>query len=109
VLVDEFSILSLANKVEDEYLAFLNEVKKLQVLEYPTSACMDFLLKLKTEGKNGLKKIKHIIREQASKTTSLSNNRTLEVDRIKAIRVKLIQSLFPYIDWINGAQTQKVL
>jgi hypothetical protein len=110
VLVDEFSILSLANKVEDEYLAFLNEVKKLQVLEYPTNACMNFLLKLKTEGENGLEKIQYIIREhkQALKTTSLSNNITLEVDKIKAIRVKLIQSLAPYIDWINGAQTQKV-
>jgi len=106
--VDEFSILSLANKVEDEYLAFLNEVKKFQVLEYPTNACIDFLSKLKKEGENGLKEIKDIIHKQALKTTSLPNNKDLEVDEIKAIRLKLIQTLSPYIDWINGAQTQKV-
>lgn len=105
--MDKFSILSVANLVENEYLAFLNEIKKLEVLEYPTSACMDFLSQLRTEGENGLKKIKRIRRKVLS-APNLSNSGTLEIDEIKAVRVRLIQSLAPYIDWLNGAQTKKV-
>lgn len=105
--MDKSSILSLANIVEDEYLSFLKEVKKLQVLEFPTNACKDFLLILKSEGEKNLKKIR-LIRREVLNLTNLSNNGSLEIDEIKAVRVKLIQSLTPYIDWINGAQTRKV-
>lgn len=49
--MDKSSILSLANIVENEYLSFLNRIKKLEVLEFPTNACVEFLLKLKAEGK----------------------------------------------------------
>lgn len=105
--MDKSSILSLVNIVENEYLSFLKEVKKLLVLEFPTNACVDFLLNLKTEGEKNLKKIKRI-RKEVLNLTSLSNNGALEIDEIKAVRVKLIQSLTPYIDWINGAQTRKV-
>lgn len=105
--MDKSSILSLANIVENEYLSFLKEVKKLLVLEFPTNACVDFLLNLKTEGEKNLKKIKRI-RKEVLNLTSLSNNGELEIDEIKAVRVRLIQSLTPYLDWINGAQTRKV-
>jgi len=105
--VDESSILSLANIVENEYLAFLNHVKKLEVFEFPTRACVDFVLSLKSEGEDGLRKIRRIRREALS-SRRLSNNGTLEIHEVKAVRVRLIQSLAPYIDWLNGAQTQKV-
>lgn len=105
--MDKTSILSLANIVENEYSAFLNQVKKLEVFEFPTSACVDFVLKLKSEGEDGLKKIRRIRRKLLSPHT-ISNNWTIEIHEIKAVRVRLIQSLAPYIDWLNGAQTQKV-
>ena len=105
--MDKSSLLSLANIVENEYLAFLNHVKKLEVFEFPTSSCVDFVLELKSEGEDGLKKVRRIRREVLS-PRRLSNNGAIEIDEIKAVRVRLIQSLAPYIDWLNGAQTQKV-
>jgi hypothetical protein len=105
--VDKSSLLSLANIVENEYLAFLNHVKKLEVFEFPTSSCVDFVSELKSEGEDGLKKIRRIRREVLSPRI-LSNNGAIETDEIRAVRVRLIQSLAPYIDWLNGAQTQKV-
>lgn len=105
--MDKSALLSLANIVENEYLAFLNRIKKLEVLEFPTNACVEFLLKLKTEGDNYLKAIKRTRKEILS-SSSLSNNGKLEEDEIKAVRLRLIQSLAPYLDWVNGAKTQKV-
>lgn len=105
--MDKSAIVSLANIVENEYLSFLNQVKKLEVLEFPTNACVEFLLKLKAEGEKNLRAMKRI-RKRILGSKNLSINGTIELDEIKAVRVKLIQSLTPYIDWINGAQTRKV-
>jgi len=87
--VDKTSILSLANIVENEYSAFLNQVKKLEVFEFPTSACEDFVLKLKSEGEDGLKKIRSIRRKILS-PHRLSNNWAIEIHEIKTVRVRLI-------------------
>lgn len=64
-------------------------------------------VEIKSRGEKNLKAIKRIRKEVLS-SSSLSNNGKLEEDEIKAVRVRLIQSLAPYLDWVNGAQTQKV-
>jgi len=105
--VHKSAIVSLANIVENEYSAFLNHVKKLEVLEFPTKACVEFLGKLKTEGEKNLSAIKRI-RKRILDSLSLSDNGSIELDEIKAGRLSLIRSLAPYLDWVTGAQTQKV-
>lgn len=105
--MDKSAIVSLANIVVEEYSAFLKQVKKLEVLEFPTNACVEFLLKLKTEGEKNLSAIKRI-RKRILDSQNISINGTIELDEIKTARVRLIQSLAPYLDWATGAQTQKV-
>ncbi len=55
------------------------------MFEFPASSCADFVLELKSEGEDGLKKIKRIRREVLSPRI-LSNNGAIETDEIKAIR-----------------------
>lgn len=105
--MDKSGILSLSNQVENEYLAFLSQVKKLAVLQYPTKASLDFLTKLEVDAQNNLKMIEQARRKVLS-LPSVPTNPKLEIDEIKAVRLRLIQSLTPYLDWVNGAQTRKV-
>ena len=56
--MDKSTVLRLSHQAENEYLAFLNELKKLEVLEYPTEACSELIEKLKIQARKNLETIK---------------------------------------------------
>jgi hypothetical protein len=104
--VDISTVLSLSHQAENEYLAFLNEIQKLEVLEYPTKACGDLLSELHTQASKNLDAIKQI--RKSLLTSDPSINIKLCRDDILTERRKLFEILTSFIDWINNAQTQKV-
>lgn len=105
--MDKFEITRLCQQAENEYSAFLNELQKLEVAEYPTEASQDFILELRNEA-NTQKNLIAQRGEIASTTPGQLGDIKLEIDAIKAIRANLINNLMIYLDWVSGAQTRKV-
>lgn len=104
--MDRPALIKLSHHVENEYLAFHNELSKLEVLEYPTKACVELISLL---NKLVLKKIKTIkqIRKRIQRTDG-SINLGDEKDEIILEREKLFVIFAKFLDWISGAPTQKV-
>ena len=100
------SILRLANQVEIEYLAFLKELKKLEVLEYPTTACNELISKLEDQALENKKVVGQI--RNALISSSPPADLKLCKDKIVIKRLRLVEQLTYFLDRINGAQTQKV-
>ena len=100
-------ITHLCQQAENEYSAFLNELQKLEVAEYPTSASQDFIRELRNEA-NFQKKQLTQKRKAASGSPGQLGSVKLEIHAIKAIRANLISNLMVYLDWVSGAQTRKV-
>ncbi|MCK5565788.1 MAG: hypothetical protein KAJ07_11125 [Planctomycetes bacterium] len=100
------SLLRLSHQVENEYLAFLNELQKLEVLEYPTLACNDLISKLREQGLHNKDSIIKVREELLLVSPPIKEH--LYRARIIFERQKLIEILTNFLDWIVGAQTQKV-
>lgn len=104
--MDKPSVLRAACQVEVEYSSFLNELQKLEVLEYPTIACRELIGKLTTQAQKNSQNVKQMSVALAASGPSIDVK--LYRDRILFERRKLIEVLTKFLDWIIGAQTQKV-
>ena len=104
--MDKSTVLRLSHQAENEYLAFLNELKKLEVLEYPTEACSELIEKLKIQARKNLETIKKTRKDLIQNDPQI--NIKLYKDSILTERRKLFDILTNFLEWINSAQTQKV-
>jgi hypothetical protein len=104
--VDKSTVLRLSHQAENEYLAFYNELQKLEVLEYPTEACGVLIENLKTQATKNLDTITQIRNDLVQGASS--TNAKLYRDSILTERRKLFEVLTNFLEWINSAQTQKV-
>lgn len=105
--MDQSAVVRLASQVENEYWAFLTELRKLEAHQYPTSSCLDFLKGLSREASKNLERVKEAA-ENALALPDGSDDISIEIDEIRASRVRLIQDLTVFLDWVTGAQTRKV-
>ena len=104
--MDKLSLLRLCHHVENEYLAFRSQLKKLEVLEYPTTACLDLISKVDKISLEKLNNIREIIKglHSIKVTSDLEDIK----DEIKLSRRKLFEILTIFLGRIYGAQTQRV-
>ena len=105
--MNKSTIVRLASQVENEYSAFLTELQKFEVHQYPTKACLDFLKELSVEALKNLKRVKKATKNALALPDD-SEDIDIEITEIRATRVSLIQDLTVFVDWVSGAQTQKV-
>lgn len=105
--MDKSHINRVYHQANKEYNSFLIELQKLEILEYPTPACQEFLQDLKSEAIENQNKIRKIAKKALGAIDG-SVDIKLEVDQIRAVRAKLIKTLTVYLDWVRGAQTLRV-
>lgn len=99
-------LLIQAHSVENSYIAFIDELNKLAVLEYPTRASASLIETLQYLASGRKDKIKTIQENLVLGSTNI--NRGLVRRELLSISRELTGFFTHFIEWIEGAQTQKV-